>query len=109
VGTDAAVRLLSLGRLRRDDLGPVTGTAVVAPAGESVPGDRADLAVGSSLEDGFAALAGARGGSVAVTEHGAVVGSLDADRLLAALRRVMFDAQHSPVTSPTTTVGTLPG
>ena len=48
-------------------------------------------------------------GSVPVTEHGTVVGSLDAGHLLAALRRVMFDAQHSPVTSPTTAVGTLPG
>jgi len=109
VGTDAAVRLLSLGRLRRGDLGPVTGAAIMDAAAEPVPGDPAALEVGSSLEDGFAALAGTRGGSVAVTEHGAVVGTLDAGRLLAALRRVMFDAQHAQASRPTGTVGTLPG
>jgi osmoprotectant transport system ATP-binding protein len=109
VGTDAAVRLLSLGRLRRGDLGPVPDGATEGVSAATLHGDRAGLAVGSSLEDGFAALAGTRGGPVVVTEHGAVVGTLDADRLLAALRRVMHDAQHAPESRPTGTVGTLPG
>ncbi|WP_242448161.1 ATP-binding cassette domain-containing protein [Cellulomonas sp. WB94] len=109
VGTDAAVRLLSLGRLLRSDLGPVTGTALVDGGAGPQPGGTAAVVVGSSLEDAFAALAGTGSGPVAVTEHGAVVGTLDAGHLLDALRRVMFDAQHSPVTSPTTAVGTLPG
>lgn len=109
VGTDAAVRLLSLGRLRRSDLAPVTGAASVRAVARPQAGEPAALELGSSFEDGFAALAGTESGSVAVTEHGVVVGVLDAGHLLAALRRVMFDAQHAPVTSPTTTVGTLPG
>ncbi|MGV8976661.1 MAG: ABC transporter ATP-binding protein [Cellulomonas sp.] len=109
IGTDAAVRLLSLGRLQRSDLAPVDGAASVQADTRPLAGGLAGLEVGSSFEDGFAALAGAQSGSVSVSEHGVAVGVLDAGHLLAALRRVMFDAQHAPVATPATTIGTLPG
>jgi osmoprotectant transport system ATP-binding protein len=119
VGTDAAVRLLALGRLRRSDLGPVPddaagrtegtvlgqGRASARSAGSPVRDDPARLDVGSSLEEAFAALAGSRGGRVVMTERGVVVGTLDAEGLLAALRRVTQEAQES---LPSLSLGTLP-
>jgi osmoprotectant transport system ATP-binding protein len=120
VGTDAAVRLLALGRLRRGDLGPVPDGVSVQVEGTTAGPERARerpggslvrvaparLEVGSSLEEAFAALAGTRGGRLVMTEGGVVVGTLDGDGLLAALRRVTQEAQE---TLPSFGVGTLPG
>ena len=77
VGEGAALRMLNLATVEREDLQPPVRSA-------------ATVRLGAPLADAFAALAdGARPGlTLAVTaDDGAVVGSLDASGVLGALRR----------------------
>jgi osmoprotectant transport system ATP-binding protein len=85
VGTGAGVRLLALGAVERRDLRPAGG----APAA-----DASTLRVGDPLDAAFAALAAEPSGRVPVRDGGAVVGELDAAGLLAALHRLVDDAQE---------------
>lgn len=85
VGTGAGVRLLALGTVERRDLGPAGG----APAP-----DASTLRVGDPLDAAFAALAAEPSGRVPVRDGGTVVGELDAAGLLAALHRLVDDAQE---------------
>ncbi|MDM8083662.1 ATP-binding cassette domain-containing protein [Cellulomonas cellasea] len=80
VGSGAAVRLLSLGRLERADLAADAGTADLAIGPH--------LELGAALDDVFAAIAQAPDGRVPVREGGAVVGVADADTVVTALHRV---------------------
>ncbi len=80
VGSGAAVRLLSLGRLERADL----ASADVA----GLPDGGVALELGAPLDDVFAAVAQAPDGRVAVRQDSAVVGVANADTVLTALRRV---------------------
>lgn len=91
VGDGAALRMLALARVERGDV--AHGVADGAPA----------LALGAPLVEAFGALASLSGGGatgparVNVTDDaGAVVGTLDADSVLAALRRAA-DAVAAPV------------
>jgi osmoprotectant transport system ATP-binding protein len=100
VGQGAAVRLLSLGRLERSDLGPVRPVGEL-PSGTVAPDGAvlAPLEVGAPLDTAFAALAQTPGGAVPVVAGGAVVGSLDGAGLLAALHRVT-SAAHTGEEEP---------
>ncbi|MCC2308948.1 ABC transporter ATP-binding protein [Cellulomonas chengniuliangii] len=80
VGSGAAVRLLSLARLERADLSP-------RDQEDGRPG-AVTLELGAALDDVFAAIAQAPGGTVQVRADGAVVGVADADTVVAALHRV---------------------
>ncbi|MFI2752851.1 ABC transporter ATP-binding protein [Cellulomonas sp. P22] len=90
VGTGAAVRLLTLGRLEPEDLAPLTAEDVRAADGLGAGGTRSDavVEVGAPLDDVFAAVARVPGGRVTVHRDGAPVGTVDADGLVAALHRV---------------------
>jgi len=105
VGTGAAVRLLSLGRVQHGDLGAVDR----APAPGVGPADGVPtLPLGSTHDDAFAQLAASPGGALDVTDGGAVVGVLDGAGLLAALHRVTREAQEAQVEQVAATVS-VPG
>ncbi|HEY0189379.1 MAG TPA: ATP-binding cassette domain-containing protein [Cellulomonas sp.] len=110
VGSGAAVRLLALGTIERADLAdghpsdghlpsgalpsgdqPVPGAGRPGAAG-SRPGVSPGLRIGDPLDDAFAVLAASPGGRAPVLDGAAVVGWLDAEGLLRALRRVVDDA-----------------
>lgn len=98
VGTGAAVRLLALGTVERRDLRPAGGVAGGAPAsdgGTPAPGGATPvLRLGDPLEAAFAALAAEPAGRVTVLDGAGVAGELDAPGLLAALHRLVDDAQQ---------------
>jgi osmoprotectant transport system ATP-binding protein len=86
VGTGAALRLLALGTVQRQDVDP--GALVHDARG---PG----LRLGDPLDAAFAALAAEPGGRVEVRDGDRLVGSLDARAVLAALHRLVDGAQRA--------------
>ncbi len=88
VGSDATLRLLALGRLEVDDL-----VAPSAGRGAGVRPDGPPVSIGAPLGEVLSAVAAAPAGSAPVTDAaGAVVGAVDAQVVLSALRRVVAEA-----------------
>ena len=95
IGTGRAVRLLGLGRLRLEDLGPLgeggtvtwgtTGTVDAGSTGSAVAGT---IELGATLDETLSALAASGRDRVDVTRSGTLVGHLTAAGLLAALHRL---------------------
>ena len=104
VGNGRAVRLLGIGELTSDDLGPVPRPgAALADPGPSAPllAPAGALHLGSRLDDAFAALAAAGGRGVPVAGDGhVVVGVLTPDGLLGALRRITAQVSDVDVEGP---------
>lgn len=90
VGTGAAVRLLSLGSVEQCDVRPLRGTVDGTGTGAAA------VRLGDPLDAAFAALAAEPSGRVPVhaPDGGGAVGELDAAGLLAALHRLVDDAQE---------------
>ena len=110
VGRGGAVRLLSLGRLRREDVRPADAALPsglpVPPAGgvpTDGPGTRGvrTVRLGEPLDEVLGALATAAAGRVPVTdEAGVVVGVVTPDAVLDALRRMADGAHDDAVDGP---------
>lgn len=88
IGTGRAVRLLGLGRLRLEDLGPLGegSTEGMVDAGERAVAGSVEL--GATLDETLSALAAAGRDRVDVTRAGRIVGHVTAAGLLAALHRL---------------------
>jgi osmoprotectant transport system ATP-binding protein len=95
IGSGRSVRMLTLGHITHDDLKqaaawPNTNHAAnPASAGGTAP----SVPLGASLDEAFGALATSPTTHIMVTQDGQPVGTLSADGLLAALRRL---AQQTP-------------
>ncbi|MHB1491895.1 MAG: ABC transporter ATP-binding protein, partial [Cellulomonas sp.] len=89
IGTGRAVRLLGLGRLRLEDLGPLGDGGPDAPStresGETESAAAGSIELGATLDETLSALAAAGRDRVEVTRSGTLVGHVTAAGLLAAL------------------------